>query len=354
MKHFHLLTRTRQVTEYSCGACALQAVLSHWGKEVEEEELMKLLRTTSEEGTYPEDIVRGAQALGLTAELKDHLTLDELEVFTANGDPVIVVAQVWRSEKNSPSAVAGDWDDGHYVVVLGVDADYVYFQDPYARMSKAFMPRAVFLEHWHQIMGGSQTHNPKLLQLGIFIRGERAAARKVVDEVSLAQIDFRKFGSLNLIVTLFPRKVLPYDFVTELAPIWASSDIRPDAFFFLRKDEDGRLSGMEGSALHDADDAAAVNAVLAAIAARGFSNPETIRLRAEEAEKAAVQGDFGLSAADLQEVARKVPPGHTAIVALFENVWERKFKDITEKYGGAIVRQTLISPEALAKAAREL
>ena len=33
MKQFRLLTRTRQITEYSCGACALQAVMSYWGKD---------------------------------------------------------------------------------------------------------------------------------------------------------------------------------------------------------------------------------------------------------------------------------------------------------------------------------
>jgi hypothetical protein len=134
MTQFRLLTRTRQVTEYSCGACALQAVLSYWGKDVDEEDLMKVLNTTSEEGTYPEDIVRGAQSLGFEAEARDRLTLDEVERFTADGRPMIALAQVWRSEKNSPGSVAEDWDNGHYIVVLGVDKDYVYFQDPYARM----------------------------------------------------------------------------------------------------------------------------------------------------------------------------------------------------------------------------
>jgi predicted double-glycine peptidase len=36
MKKFRLLMDTRQSTEYSCGASALQAVLSYWGKDLEE------------------------------------------------------------------------------------------------------------------------------------------------------------------------------------------------------------------------------------------------------------------------------------------------------------------------------
>ena len=69
MTQFRLIKRTRQLTEYSCGASALQSVASHWGKEIDEDALMKLMGTNAEVGTFPEDMVRGARALGLDAEL---------------------------------------------------------------------------------------------------------------------------------------------------------------------------------------------------------------------------------------------------------------------------------------------
>ena len=166
MSQFRLLTRARQVTEYSCGACALQAVLSYWGTNVSEEELMQVLHTTSEEGTYPEDIVRGARSLGFEAEARENVTLDEVQQFTATGHPMIALAQVWRSEKDTAVSLDDEWDTGHYIVVLGVDKDYVYFQDPFARMSKAFAPRKVFEQHWHQVMGGNLVKNAKLIHLG--------------------------------------------------------------------------------------------------------------------------------------------------------------------------------------------
>jgi ABC-type bacteriocin/lantibiotic exporter with double-glycine peptidase domain len=65
MVRFHLLSRTRQITESSCGACALHAVLSYWGKEVDEEELIRLLGTSAAVGTFPERIVQGVRSLGL-------------------------------------------------------------------------------------------------------------------------------------------------------------------------------------------------------------------------------------------------------------------------------------------------
>jgi len=39
---------------------------------------------------------------------------------------------------------------------------------------------------------------------------------------------------------------------------------------------------------------------------------------------------------------------------LFENVWERRFREIVHKYGGELRNQLFMSPEALVKQAREL
>ena len=316
MEPFRLLTRTRQVTEYSCGACALQAVLSHWGKDVDEEDLMKILHTTSEEGTYPENIVRGAQALGFEAEAREKLTLDDVQQFTANGDPMIALAQVWRSEKNSPGAVSEEWDTGHYIVVLGLDKDNVYFQDPYARMGKAFMPRKTFVEHWHQLMGGELKKIPKLMQLGIFVRGKQTGARKSAEQLTFSKIDFEKFGSLNLMITQFPRAIMPYDFLNELKDIWADGNIRPDVFIFLRRDRDGHISGMEGSCLNEGADIAAINAVIASLASRSIGSPELARSKAEAAVRAAEKTTLACLLTTSRG-SRKIPPEHSAIIILF-------------------------------------
>jgi predicted double-glycine peptidase len=353
MEQFRLLKRTRQATEYSCGASALQLVLSYWGREVEETELMKLLHTTSEAGTYPEDIVRGARALGFEAEAKENLTLDEVAEFTADGNPMIALAQVWRSQSGSAPSAEEDWDNGHYIVVLGVDPDYVYFQDPYMRMSKAFVPRKTFEAHWHQVMGGDLTTNPKLIHLGIFVRGEKPAGANAAGEVDIASLEFRKMGSLNLIITQFRGFLLPYDFLNELRDLWKNAGVRPNAFIFLRKDKDGNISGMEGSGLQEDQDATAINAVVAALASRGIGSIGSRRSEIESAVKSAAAGDFGLSAADVMRMAQKLPPDHSAMIGLFENVWERRFKEVAEKYAGAVINQRLISPEALAKAASE-
>jgi hypothetical protein len=104
-------------------------------------------------------------------------------------------------------------------------------------MSKAFMPRDTFMDHWHQVMGGDLKKNPKLLQLGIFVRGKDAAPRSAATQISLPELEFTNLGSLNLMVTKFPRAIPPYDFLNGLKDIWEKGQVRPDAFIFLRKDD---------------------------------------------------------------------------------------------------------------------
>ena len=68
MTQFRLLGQTRQLTEYSCGASALQSVLSFWGRDIDEEALIGLIGTNAEVGTF----VRGALSLGFTQRVKGH------------------------------------------------------------------------------------------------------------------------------------------------------------------------------------------------------------------------------------------------------------------------------------------
>jgi uncharacterized membrane protein len=113
---------------------------------------------------------------------------------------------------------------------------------------------------------------------------------------------------------------------------------------------------MEGSGLEDAADAAEFNAIITAITSRivehrpGSSKADAMKAAAQ----AAAEGDFGLSAEALHAVADRLQPNESALVVFFENLWERKFKEIAGKYGGEIVNQRMITPRALAEAAQKL
>ena len=35
-----------------------------------------------------------------------------------------------------------------------------------------------------------------------------------------------------------------------------------------------------------------------------------------------------------KELAEKLPPNHSAVIAIVENVWERKLRDVAKRHGG--------------------
>jgi uncharacterized protein len=351
---FRLLKQTRQMTEYSCGASALQSVLSYWGREVEEDVLMKLLGTNSDVGTFPEDMVRGARALGFDAEIKEQASLDELQAYTADGRPVIALAQLWRSEKDTPAAAEDEWDCGHYIVVLSVDRDHVYFQDPYIRMGKGFVPRSTFEAHWHQIMGGSKlAGSPKLMRVAIFVSGREPAERTNAAGPSGENLDLAHMGSMNVVSIHFRRYLLPFDFLDELRS-FDEVGVRADAFVMLRKDSEGLVSGMQGGRVGGALEITQVNALIAALAARAVGGSMDARAGAQAAAKAAAAGDFGLSAEDLKRRADRLSPNCSEVIILLENMWERRLNEIAEKHHGRVAQQRVVQRAELEELGREI
>jgi predicted double-glycine peptidase len=348
MKRFRLLKATRQSTEYSCGASALQAVLSYWGKDLDEDELMRVLHTTPETGTYPEDIARVARELGFEAEVKENLTLNEVEKSTEKGNPVIVLGQAWISREESEKAVTDDWEDGHYVVILAVDKEYVYFEDPYIRMGKGFMPRQAFEEHWHNIGGKTPAGMSKQMHVGIFIIGEKPAKAQSYGQIDSTKLDFSNIAPLHIAVTSFKGEILPYDIMQEVKPLFERGLIRLAAFLLLRKDKEGRLSAAEGGNLQEEEEVIEINALLAIMAGLRLGGEERLKARAQDAEKAASAGDFGLPMKDILRIGEELPKDSSAMIFILEHLWGKKLKDILSKYGGVLVSQQIITTDKLA------
>jgi uncharacterized protein len=167
---------TRQSTEYSCGAAAFQAVLGYWGRDICEEDLREMLNTNEESGTYPDDIIRVANALGLQAEYKENMTLADLEKNVAQGVPVIVDCQAWRSVSQYSESWANTWHNGHWLVVIGIDETNVTLEDPYLLGDRGFMSREEFEARWHNSRGLDDEDTVKQIHMGVAVRGEMPAA----------------------------------------------------------------------------------------------------------------------------------------------------------------------------------
>jgi uncharacterized protein len=174
---------TRQSTEYSCGAAALQAVLGYWGRDIGEVDLMELLNTDPDSGTYPDDIIRVAHQMGLEAEYGENLTIMDIEDSLREGKPVMIDCQAWRSVSEHNDSWADEWDNGHWMVIIGLDKENVYFEDPYILGSRGFMSRQEFLERWHNSRGLDQNDLTKQIHMGIAIHADKSTSDPYIRHV---------------------------------------------------------------------------------------------------------------------------------------------------------------------------
>lgn len=172
---FDSVPDVRQSTNYTCGAAALQAVLSYWGTDEREDRLASRLKSTPEAGTHPLEILRVAREFGLSAELREGLDLADLERALADGTTVIVDLQAWRERTDIPWTET--WDDGHYMVLLAMDAGNLYFEDPSLLGDRGVIPRAEFVDRWHDYEGQAPLDptDRKYVRMAIFIKGSRPA-----------------------------------------------------------------------------------------------------------------------------------------------------------------------------------
>ncbi|MGZ3699302.1 MAG: C39 family peptidase [Bdellovibrionota bacterium] len=164
-----------QATSWSCGPAALLGVLYYWNVyDGTEKKLYAMMDTNHKDGTEPGKIAEVAQKFGLQAEFRHELTIADLKNALAEGTTPILDIQAWRSEK-STKPWRDNWDDGHYVVLVGLDRQFAYFMDPSAHAGYGFIPIPELLDRWHDYEDrhGYKEFN---LQAAVLIHG--AVARR--------------------------------------------------------------------------------------------------------------------------------------------------------------------------------
>ena len=109
-----------------CGPASLKMVLAYYGVEKGEQELAQLAGTDPDLGTNATGIKKAAEELGFTVEVKDNSTFEDIQAWLDKEVPVIVN---WftRGRIDYPES---DVPDGHVSVVVGLDQEFIYLQDP--------------------------------------------------------------------------------------------------------------------------------------------------------------------------------------------------------------------------------
>ncbi|MCE5214312.1 MAG: C39 family peptidase [Methanobacterium sp.] len=173
----------RQPTNSSCGPTALQAVLDYYGTDKPVDVLINMTNS-SENGTTPDNIAQAARDLGFNAEIKENMTPQDLQQNINQGTPTIIVCQAWRDGNTTNQSWKDDQDDGHYMVVIGIDDKNVYFEDPAILGSRGFIPLQEFLERWHDQYENQTGNNTTVNHLGIMITGKQPVSRLPFIEIN--------------------------------------------------------------------------------------------------------------------------------------------------------------------------
>jgi len=137
----------RQTFDFDCGPKALQLVLAYYGLDIREDKLIKELET-DHNGTSVENLITFAMKHKFDVFAECGVAIETIKNFLRDGNPVITLVQAWTEKSMTLVDWEKDYDDGHYVVVIGYHDDIIIFQDP-SSFKRTWMTEHEFLARWH-------------------------------------------------------------------------------------------------------------------------------------------------------------------------------------------------------------
>lgn len=138
------LPSVRQTKNYTCGAGALKSIAQHYGIDMPEKDMAKILKTNPDDGTDPIDLKRVGKQLGLNVKEHFNMPLNLLKKYLDEEKPVICAIQAYGKPKDYKED-----KNGHYVIAIGYDKDYIYFEDPSIKGKRGHLKNDEFLKRWH-------------------------------------------------------------------------------------------------------------------------------------------------------------------------------------------------------------
>lgn len=165
-------------------------------------------------------------------------------------------------------------------------------------------------------------------------------------------MDMEYIGPIQMLVVGFDRDA-DYQgaILDELESLSARGLIRVIDLQFVMKEEDGELLALELSELTD-DEIAEYGAVINGLI--GLDGSERDDDLPEVQELAGAEISYGLTPADVQEIAAGLTPGEAVAMLLFEHRWAAQLKRAIRHTGGYPIAQGFLTPEAMMMVGREV
>lgn len=131
-----------------CGPASLKMVFDYYGMEKSEAEIAKMCNVDENLGTDDKTLKKVAEELGFKAEIKNEASFEDIQSWLDKKVPVIVNWFTRGRADYEDSEVA----DGHYSVVVGLDEEFIYIQDPeIGKLRK--ITRDDFMKVWFDFTG---------------------------------------------------------------------------------------------------------------------------------------------------------------------------------------------------------
>lgn len=139
----------RQETDYTCGPSALQAVLTYFGHDINETELVRECGTTPLEGTPISTMIEVLRNHGMTVITRSDLTPEKIADILQSGSLVIIALQAWSEDNPPANGYSERWDSGHYVIPIEVTKDAILFADSAIGGRRSYLTIPEFMSRWH-------------------------------------------------------------------------------------------------------------------------------------------------------------------------------------------------------------
>jgi predicted double-glycine peptidase len=137
------LPLVRQENTYYCGPACVVSIVGYYQPEPPTQDDIAKLAETTKDGTSPEGIVQAIAKHGIRGEARQNLMIQDLIDSVDAGNPVIVDLQAWGDPKKYPER-----KDGHYIVMVGYDAERLYFMDPSVADDYGYLDRDELMGRW--------------------------------------------------------------------------------------------------------------------------------------------------------------------------------------------------------------
>jgi ABC-type bacteriocin/lantibiotic exporter with double-glycine peptidase domain len=131
-----------------CGPASLKMVLAYYGTEKDEEEIAVKCGRDPNFGTDDKCLKEAAEGYGFKAEIQNEASFEDVQNWLDKKVPVIVDWFTRGRSDYDDSEVA----DGHYSVVVGLDAENIYLQDPEIGKLRT-VDRDDFMRVWFDFKG---------------------------------------------------------------------------------------------------------------------------------------------------------------------------------------------------------